>query len=256
MLRRQIKRFLPRLPAPLIRSLLRAERRWRPAHFPSYQHLLAQFAQLHSDVYFVQIGAHEGDYSDPIYQQVMLHQWQGLLVEPQSTALRQLRHHYRHAKGLSYEQSAISDQSGKQTFYFFRPAPELPHWVSQLSSFHRPLLEAVQDRLPTAIIDSQDMNCLSLSELLAKHQVNKLDLLMIDAEGHDFHILRQLDFARHSPRLIFYEHCHLSSSDQKAAHQLLRDQGYALYPSSFNTIGLRDPQLIKQYQPYLMMSSD
>jgi hypothetical protein len=58
--------------------------------------------------------------------------------------------------------------------------------------------------------------------------IDKIDLLHVDTEGHDYRILRQLDFARFSPALVIYEHKHLTTEERIAARQLLQSRGYRL----------------------------
>ena len=48
--------------------------------------------------------------------------------------------------------------------------------------------------------------CLSLKDLLLKHNLEKVDFLHVDAEGYDFEIIKQIDFSsRFRPLLICYE---------------------------------------------------
>ena len=52
-------------------------------------------------------------------------------------------------------------------------------------------------------------------------------LNVIDTEGHDLEVLRQVDFARIKPLLLMFEHQHLSRSDKAAAYGLLQANRYA-----------------------------
>ena len=65
-----------------------------------------------------------------------------------------------------------------------------------------------------------------LDTLLERHGISRIDLLVIDTEGHDFEILRALDFTRFRPVLLMFEHQHLSANDKAAAYALLETHGY------------------------------
>jgi len=65
-----------------------------------------------------------------------------------------------------------------------------------------------------------------LDTLLVRHGVSRIDLLVIDTEGHDSEILRSLDFTRFRPVLLMFEHQHLSADDKTAAYALLETYGY------------------------------
>lgn len=45
-----------------------------------------------------------------------------------------------------------------------------------------------------------------LEEILAKHQIEKIDLLVVDLEGAEFDVLQTLDFEKHSPAFIIAEY--------------------------------------------------
>ena len=55
-----------------------------------------------------------------------------------------------------------------------------------------------------------------------------MHLLHLDAEGHDYEVLRTLDFAKHAPLSIFVEHKHLSDAQKTEMLHLLRKHGYAV----------------------------
>jgi hypothetical protein len=62
-----------------------------------------------------------------------------------------------------------------------------------------------------------------------------IDLLNIDAEGHDVHVLMGLDFERYAPKLILVESCAQRIEDlhQSPLNQLLVQKGFHL----FNWVG-------------------
>ena len=86
----------------------------------------------------------------------------------------------------------------------------------------------------------EDVLVMPLCDVLARHRVERVDFMHVDTEGFDYQVLRQIDFARFRPRLILYEHQHLSAADQEAARQLLGAQGYecaSLGPDTLATRG-------------------
>ncbi|MCB0566748.1 MAG: FkbM family methyltransferase [Phaeodactylibacter sp.] len=63
-----------------------------------------------------------------------------------------------------------------------------------------------------------------------KYKGRQIDFLSVDAEGHDFEVLRSLDFERYAPRLIAVE-THYPTFDEvknDALYQLLTGLGYVL----------------------------
>ena len=93
---------------------------------------------------------------------------------------------------------------------------------------------------PRTTIDLDDkikIKALSkFSNLIKKHKITKLDLLHIDAEGYDFEIIKTIKL---QPKLILYEHLHLSKEDKKSCENLLKKQGYKLLDKYGDTLAFR-----------------
>ena len=72
---------------------------------------------------------------------------------------------------------------------------------------------------------------LSMEELLRRYAITDIRVLMIDTEGFDFTVLKQLPFhdPNFRPNVLVYEHRHLSDNDKAAAQALLRAQCYMVF---------------------------
>ena len=212
--------------------------------------LVMQHRMQHSsDLFFVQIGAHDGQSADPIHQLVKQHHWRGLLVEPQPSAFQKLTTAYQQETQLQFENAAIASEDGTATLYRVREAgTHLPFWYYQIASLDRDRVVDVLERwkadeknvpLPAAVtdlIEELPIPSLSVKTLLSKHNVDHIDLLVIDTMGFDFEILKMFPFEWIKPSVIHFEHNHLSSDDQAACLKLLIDQGYSLAKVAVDTI--------------------
>mmetsp|Transcript_79962 Transcript_79962/g.213973 ORF Transcript_79962/g.213973 Transcript_79962/m.213973 type:complete len:161 (-) Transcript_79962:841-1323(-) len=69
--------------------------------------------QIHQNfgaaTFFVEIGANDGKFADPLFEKVNAWKWRGLLVEPLEDVFRLLKQNYAHLPGLSFENSAIAE---------------------------------------------------------------------------------------------------------------------------------------------------
>ena len=248
-MKRILKDTLNKLLGAETNLFLHLYHRWyKKPVFPSLNHALRLYADHHPKVFFVMIGANEGQVTDPLYSYIRLKGWKGILVEPQAKAFEKLKKSYRKNQGLIFEKAAVSDFSGQRPFFSINPEKgNPPPWAAQLSSFDKAIPSAVLKDYPDAVIESEIIDCVRLDELLKKHQIKQLDVLMIDAEGHDYAILRNFDLTKWQPQLIIFEHCHLSKPDFEATKDLLRAKQYSIYEERFNTIGYRDEALIEMY---------
>jgi FkbM family methyltransferase len=192
--------------------------------------LIALFADVFPDAFVVQIGANDGMAGDPLVDAFSKTRWSGLLVEPVPHLYEMLAAHYRDRPGVRVERAAVSTRDGEAPLYRLRSVPgETPEWFNQLATLNRDVLLKHRSAIPEieSLLIEERVPTVRLETLLARHAVSRIDLFVIDTEGHDFEILRALDFARFRPVLLMFEHQHLSANDKAAAYALLETQGYA-----------------------------
>ena len=166
-----------------------------------------------SDVTFVQIGAHDGKTDDELYPFVKRLGWKGILVEPVPYLFDRLKETYDEAEGIHLVNAALSNCVGKVPFYYVRDdaAVGLPRWYDQLGSFHLDIIlrhvadvPELKDRIITTEVEAT-----TFSDLLARFGIGQVDLVSIDAEGHDDKILKSVDFNKYRPDVVIYEGKHL-----------------------------------------------
>ncbi len=104
----------------------------------------------------------------------------------------------------------------------------LPYWASQLASLRYEVIASHEDRIPglREWIVEVDVPSRRLSTLVREAAFPRVDLLAIDVEGYDFEVVKQIDQLEQLPRMIYYEHRHLSESDYQQSLAFLRDRGY------------------------------
>lgn len=226
----------------------------KPPRPDQHNHLILHYARTKGkqEVTFVQLGAHRGGLHDPLDRHIRLDGWKGLFVEPQIDELNALKQHYRDFAGLHYAPVAIDPYETTKSFFTIKPAPGLPKWVSQLSSFYAAVPGAIQDQFPQVEIEVQQVKCASLDELLITYSIKKVDVLLLDTEGHDGVIIQTLNFASISPDLILFEHYHLSDVDYQQSLQHLQRAGYSCWAQSANTLAVHSQALPGAYEEVWM----
>ena len=131
---------------------------------------------------------------------------------------------------------AVSESNGKPDTEFIRlwPATEAGVFRGEFIPSHRRsytvlaragTAEATGALLPGDAIDeipdverrvvSIDVPGVTFESLCRTHSVDKVDLILIDTEGYDWQILKTIDLAAVRPRLLVYEHYHLSDEDRR-----------------------------------------
>lgn len=179
---------------------------------------------------FVQVGANDGVFGDPLRPYVLSRGWRGVLVEPQPNVFEKLKANYAIcADRLSFENLAISDREaitlylppislgGPHETYAESIVSTDPHVMTRQIGVRREELRQVM------------VPAMTLNDLFAKHDIADLDLLQIDAEGYDWQVLQTLDFKQVRPRLIQLETGHLRRRELSDLAAYLNDSGYLVY---------------------------
>ena len=190
----------------------------------------ALMARYGDELSFVQVGANDGVFGDPLRPYVLNRGWRGVLVEPQLEVFERLKRNYETcADRLIFENIAISS---RDTLTLYLPPTLLgdrdPIHAHSIVSSDASVI-ARQIRMPVGDLHRVDVPAVTLDALFERHGIYNLDLLQIDAEGYDWEVLQTLDLAKVSPRLIQLETGHLSRSALTSAAKHLNRSGYLVY---------------------------
>jgi FkbM family methyltransferase len=183
---------------------------------------------------FVKVGANDGIIDDPCSDILIGNtKWKGLLIEPVPYCFCRLRANFQDVQRFSLEQVAIGATTGEATFYYVdekarESIPELPWWFDKLGSFDRSHIVKWLNGLPDRFIIESTVEVCTLSDVLKRNGIRDVHLLHIDTEGHDYEVLKTLDFANQSPVVIFVEHKHLPNAQKTEMVRLLRNNGYTV----------------------------
>ena len=220
-------------------------------------HVIGAFSMIRRNVSFLQVGANDGVTGDPIHLFVRRDSWRGVLVEPLPDFYERLVSAYGGQEGLVFENVALAETAGVLPFYRVRRGEGVPEWCDALGSFMRDVVLSHRTRFPEieAHLVVDQVRCMSVATLLQKHRIEALDLIVIDTEGYDFEIVKQLDLRRLSPAIIVFEHDHLSGEDKEACTRRLADLGYRLFRDGQNTCAFLPERLPGEYLAHVRIAN-
>lgn len=174
-----------------------------------------------TDVFFVQIGANDGVSFDPIHDLVLRYNWSGILVEPGAEAFDALKHNYSGRSNLMFLNYAISDRDGFVELYCGTTTPHFT--LDFIKAKHMFDVEPKAVRVP----------CMSMKTLMNRYvKNNKIDILQIDAEGHDHIILNDMDFEQYLPKIVRFEYVSIGDKFLNNCLTKLLHFGYTIHYSS------------------------
>jgi FkbM family methyltransferase len=133
--------------------------------------ILPFLKSLNLKLYFVQIGANDGNSDDPFQCFVKEYKIPGILVEPQPSAFKKLVKNYNGYPNLMFENAAISETTGELILYRFDRDEEKSFRLDTLTSTNRKILEKhKRDGCIQADIEQILVPSLTFNNLLDKIQ--------------------------------------------------------------------------------------
>jgi FkbM family methyltransferase len=237
-------RLIP--PDSRLRPTLRAVRRHLPTPRPTepLTRLLYEFANLHSQVLFMQIGANDGNKGDYLERYVQTRDWRGVLVEPVPYVFANLSRRHGSNSRLTLINAAIADHDGTASLYYLPEDDDssLPSWYDAVATFRREVLLTHTPWIPD--IDSRiatiEVPTLTFESLCRGQGIERVDLVQIDTEGYDYEVIRQIDLDKVRPAFILFEHYHLRSDERDACQSYLESHGYRSISNFMDTVAIRD----------------
>lgn len=202
--------------------------------------LLEAFARQYPRAFFVEVGANDGRQSDQLRGLVADSAWHGVMVEPQPEPFARLAELYRGVDRLALENAAIAGYDGTIEMFTVEP-PRDPGDDEVLVGSHDLLGSLSRDALMTHEfvagdrVATREVACLTLASLFAKHQVERLDLMLVDTEGYDGEVVAQLDPQGQLPRLLIYEHCLMTGEERERCRATVAGLGYEAVEEMLDT---------------------
>jgi hypothetical protein len=203
-------------------------------------------------VRFIQVGASDGLRWDPVRRFVIRDLWTGVLIEPLFPVYEMLVQNYSYVnKGqLFFENCIITNEKDASIDFWSYSKPFLDTlsledrlFYLRKSSVSREQVEAALRGSNHAddVISCYKTKSMALSDVIEKYFPHgEVDLVFIDAEGHDDHVVRTIDFQKSKPAAVVYEAHNLSKERGAAIEKFLVRHGYRLTRLGGDTVATMD----------------
>ena len=165
-----------------------------------------------SEFGLVVLGAHLGVHIKKEIEQTLPKKV--LLVEPVPHNVEAINNNLKNFKDIFIEQVAISDKKEKKDFFFVKRSsiPKLKkHWSSGIGSFNKSHIldhRSKRFQIEDIDIDKISIQSITLQDLIEKYSITKIDKLLIDVEGSEYAILKNIDFNKINIKKIIFEYKH------------------------------------------------
>lgn len=186
----------------------------------------------------IQIGSNDGERFDNLNFFIKKYNPKTIFVEPIKSNFDKLKKNYSNHKNFIFENSAISVNN--EINQLFKVKTSKLHLyddhVVGITSFNYKHL--IKHGVNKNHIETENVNAISINNLLKKHFIDNFDLLYIDTEGYDANIV--FDFLSNSEikPIILFEYIHTENQILNNVLKLLKDKKYLLFKVEENILCL------------------
>jgi len=168
---------------------------------------------------FIQVGAHTGFTQEDWFLTGKINANDNcIFIEPVKELFNKLVENYNKNfknNNFIFLNKAISNYTGKLDLYTpdleaINISSDLPHWADQLTSV---LPEHVKDHSLNIPVKKITVECCTLHDVISEYEVESLDFLQIDTEGHDKAVLEGLNLTYLKPKNVVFEKKHLDGTN-------------------------------------------
>ena len=163
----------------------------------------------------VQVGAHDGKRWDPVFPHITQNGWNALVIEPHPIFFERLSENYANHPNVTPVNLAVSDvENDFMLFYVAQDAAgKYPKWLQGCASVH---VSRMDDSIETACrlsgarrkvgdLVATTIHAKRLDRILSENNYNRIDILVIDVEGHELAVLNSLSDPETFPKLAIIE---------------------------------------------------
>jgi len=200
--------------------------------------LISTFLQSNPTATILQIGGNDGiqdDFIKPIlseYNNVTLH-----TLEPIPQFYKELCNTYKDYKNVHCHNCAITTASGTDFINYIPFNHSMPIWLKGCSSFFTdkniidPYWQNIcNDTNLTNYLKNNiiklPVNTLTFNHFVTQQNINKIDILVIDTEGYECEILKQINLSQFTPHIIILEFHNHSDQDKNTITDILKSNNY------------------------------
>ena len=163
----------------------------------------------------IQVGSNDGISNDPLRPFIETTKSYVYLIEPLPFLTKKLFELYKDNEKIKILEMAIHPEKDLEIFYHLNrdSAAEMGDkwkpWYDQIGSFSKDhLLKHASQVEPH--IKELEIKCVTLDKILSDEKISEVMILHVDAEGFDLEVLRSMSIETVKPRMIMFEHKHLT----------------------------------------------
>lgn len=194
----------------------------------------------------LQIGAYDGEQPTAVWEWVQSSDGKTVLVEPIKRAFERLMRKYHGFSNVGLCNAAVARHDGQAKMYAARDFDNMIDIRGQWSSFSREHL--LRLGLKEDEVQEEIVEVLRLDTLIDRFGIDKIDVLVIDAERYDCEVVKMALEMEKTPDCIYFEYIHFPK--RQVANQVfqgLDEHDYKWMHDRRNTLAVKSEVLKALY---------
>ena len=180
--------------------------------------------------YCIDVGAHSGFYTDLILK--LNKDAKILLFEPQLKYFRKIKKKYKGNKNIKIYREALSNKNTKKTLFINKHDLTTSLAVNINNNFYFKLKAKLFNTSVKGMVENKiKIKTIRLDSVLKKNRSNKINLIKIDTEGHEFEVIKGLGNKIKSAKYLiveFHPKETYSNYSPENIHKYLRNKKFVL----------------------------
>ena len=146
-----------------------------------------------------------------------------LLIEPVPHNIEAIKKNLLEYKDIIIEQLSLGDKKELRDFYFIKEesiSKLKKHWASGIGSFNKDHIlnhKSKRFQVKEEDIEKMSITCVRFEDLINKYSIKSIEKLLIDVEGSEYQILKDIDLKKVNIKQIIFEYKHFDDYFKQGA---------------------------------------
>ena len=193
---------------------------------------------VNSDSNWVVIGAFDGRHPAVAFDRASADIPTTVFVEPQKLYFEELAERMANKDNVKCFNVAIGEEDGVVPFYSSSRNADSSSIDQEWASFSKSHLKKLG--LDESEIKEEQVETWTFETLLGKAQMDKVDVLIVDTEGFDAKVVLMALNSGWLPKVIYFEHIHLSKFEIPGLYDTLKNHSYRWSYDRRNTFAIKE----------------
>jgi len=188
----------------------------------------------------VAVGAGGPETADFLERFIIKYDLNSLLIDGDEKSLKEKVTRLRSANctNIKVQQAWLSDQEGSSEVFYFNSSDTVLAGYTSIDK--NSFLNTARSLGLTHLVSSSQVQTVKLSSLILEKDISRISLLIIDAEGLDISILKDLLSTQILPSIIVVEFLAYSVEELLDLTSMLSSQNYIVYPDISDVIFIKN----------------